>query len=104
MFYNIGPWGQCYNTFFFDKRYLRKRPHNSKFICIACDLKDWKICIEIATLGNLKLCMMCILENVSEIQFLYRIDLFSLQFFFTKSIQITEIKKTYSIIWTEFQF
>ncbi len=37
--------------------------------------------------------MLCYaVENVSVIEFLYQIDLFSIQFFFTKSIQITKLK------------
>jgi hypothetical protein len=44
------------------------------------------------------------LENVEVIEFLYRNDLFSIQFFFTNWIQTTKLKKTYSIIQTICQF
>ncbi len=46
----------------------------------------------------------CGLENVLVIEFLYRIDLSSIQFFFTNSIKITKFKKNYSMIQTKSQF
>ncbi len=38
----------------------------------------------------------CLLENVTVIEFLCRIDIFSIQFLFTKSIQITELKNSFN--------